>query len=108
MTEGEVQGVAEGGGIWDAGGKVEPEGRFLRRLFKNASHCATDQSLQISQVTSAVHFTPLHLAHVGCGSLNMGDMNAPNLRPPIPGQSRWSYDTDITLNNLKTEQGWNT
>ena len=51
----------------------------------------TDQSLQMSQVTSA-----LHLAQVGCGSLNKGDINAPHLRPPTPGQSRWSHDIDIT------------
>ena len=31
-------------------------------FFKNASHCTTDQSLQLSHVTSAVHFTPLHFA----------------------------------------------
>ena len=55
---------AEGRMVGGTEGRVEPERAFLRhslygRHFKNASHCATDQSLQISQVTSAEHLIPL-------------------------------------------------
>ena len=59
---------------------------YRSAFSKKASQCATHQSLQMSQVTSAAHFTSLHLAHVGCGSLNKGDMNAPHLRPSTPGK----------------------
>ena len=49
-----------------------------------------------------MHLAPLHLAHVGCGSLNKGDINTPHLWPSIPGQSRWSHDIDISyIDKLK-------
>ena len=54
-----------------------------------------DQSLQELHVESLVQFLPLHLVHVGCGSLTTGDMCAPHLRPSTPGQSLLSRD-DMT------------
>ena len=67
--------------------KGETYDAHYRSFFENASHCTTDQSLQMSHVTSDVHLVPLHLAHVGCGFLNIVDIKAPHLRSPTPGQS---------------------
>ena len=69
------------------------------------SHCATNQSLQMSQITSEEHLKPLHLPYDGCGSLNKGDINTPHLRLPTPGQSRCSSDI---LAKLKRKQKENT
>ena len=47
---------------------------FLRSVYKHlawkASHWANDQFWQELHIESLVQFLPLHLAHVGCGSLN--------------------------------------
>ena len=80
---------------------------FLRSACKRfalkAFHCVNDQSLQELHVESLVQFLPLHLVHVGCGSLTTGDMCAPHLRPSTPGQSLLSRD-DMTQAKLAKEE----
>ena len=92
---------------------VSPEWRlldFLRSVFERlalkeskAFHCVTDQSLQEIHVESLVQFLPLHLVHVGCGSLTTDAMCAPHLRPSTPGQSLSSQD-DMTQTKLAKEE----
>ena len=78
---------------------------FERLVLKEskAVHCSNDQSLQEIHVESLVQFLPLHLLHVGCGSLTTGEKCAPHLRPSIPGQSLLSRD-DITQAKLAKEE----
>ena len=78
---------------------------FERLVLKEskAVHCSNDQSLQEIHVESLVQFLPLHLVHVGCGSLTTGDMCAPHLRPSTPGQSLLSPD-DMTQAKLAKEE----
>ena len=75
------------GGLEEQGFWLLKKPRRNGRSLKGVSCCAhyrgaisetlpTDQSLQMSQVTSAEHFVPLHLAHVGCGPLNKRGINA--------------------------------
>ena len=83
---------------------------LLRSVFEclalkesKAIHCVNDQSLQEIHVESLVQFLPLHLVHVGCGSLTTGDMCAPHLRPSTPGQNLLSRD-DMTQAKLAKEE----
>ena len=85
------EGVSARGEVSGAGG-TEPEGRegFLRSLYArfltNCSHCATDQSAQMSHVMSMVQILPLQLVQVGWGSRLTDNRKAPHFLSPTPGQ----------------------
>ena len=79
----------------EGGGEVQWEGQSLNGKLYDAHYRSVSSKMRhrpiLTNVTchvmSAVHLTPLHLAHVRCRSLNMGDIKAPHLRPPTPRHS---------------------
>ena len=68
------------------------ESAATERFLTNCSHCAADQSAQMSHVMSMVQIHPLHLVQVGWGSRSKVDRKAPHFLSPTPGQIRNSRD----------------